>query len=115
MASDCLGNQTYFLWLESPRDVDTLKSINNFVGVAEIVICINQEGGMMQLANETEFELTAEFIDIKKNISEQKQGIVAKNKSKTKACFRTDARYFCDNTQCDCRKECKKLIAAWMR
>ncbi len=72
---------------------------------------------MMQLANETEFKFTAEIIDIKNKMSEREQVITVENKSETetKTCFRTDARYFCKNTQCDCRTECKKLVAAWMR
>ena len=33
----------------------------------------------------------------------------------TPACFRTDARYQCDNQNCQARQDCVRLVAAWLR
>ena len=41
--------------------------------------------------------------------------VEAADAAETPVCFRTDARYQCDNQNCGARKDCVRLVAAWLR
>ncbi len=69
----------------------------------------------MQIARRIGHDFSNNVIEFKlKPIATKREEETTKNDDK-KACFQTDERYFCKDTQCSCAKECKKLIAAWMR
>jgi len=61
------------------------------------------------------YEYSAEIIDFKLKKTEMKQDNDLENDSRKRACFRTDRRYMCQESNCASASECKKLVAIWMR
>ncbi len=68
-----------------------------------------------RIVKKNENNLSNNIIEFKFKPAVIQQQIKIKQQDTKKACFQTDERYFCKDTQCSCAKECKKLIAAWMR
>ncbi|MEE9339321.1 MAG: hypothetical protein V3U87_14690 [Methylococcaceae bacterium] len=68
-----------------------------------------------RIVEKNENNFSSNIIEFKLKPVVTQQQVKTKQNDTKKACFQTDERYFCKNTQCSCAKECKKLIAAWMR
>jgi hypothetical protein len=69
----------------------------------------------MQTEITPEYQYSTEVIDFNLKKAGAMQQKTAQIKSKKRACFRTDERYFCRNRNCDWWSECQQLVAEWMR
>ena len=69
----------------------------------------------MKADEKPKYEYSAEIIDFNLKKVEMKKYSDKQNASEEKPCFQTDQRYFCEEMNCACAKDCKKLIAEWMR